>query len=52
VQLNLDILEDLPADTRVWDGLNDEQRAVLIECLARLIVKSVVTKPDGGTNHD
>ena len=51
MQLNLDILEDLPPDTRVWESLNNEQRAVLIESLARLIVKAAVTRPDGA-NHD
>jgi hypothetical protein len=51
VQLNLDILEDLPPDTRVWESLNDEHIAILIESLARLIVKAVVTRPNGA-NHD
>jgi hypothetical protein len=36
----------------VWDSLNDEQRAVLIETLARLIAKAVAAPPGEEPNHD
>jgi hypothetical protein len=36
-------------ETRVWDALEDDQRAVAIEVLARLLAKAAVTDaaPEG-----
>jgi hypothetical protein len=52
LQLSLDILMDPPPDTGVWNSLNDEQRAVLIDALSRLIAKTVTATPIEEVDHD
>lgn len=52
LQLSLDILTDPTPDTGVWNSLNDEQRAVLIDALTRLLAKTVVATQIEELNHD
>ncbi len=44
VQLNLNLLNRLLAEARVWDALEDDHRAVVIDLLARLFVKTLVAQ--------
>ncbi len=49
VQLNLNLLNRLLAEARVWDALEDDHRAVVIDLLARLFVKTLVAqRREGG----
>jgi hypothetical protein len=53
VQLNLNFLDRLLPEASVWDGLEDEQRAVVIDALARLLVKATVARPlEEGPTHE
>jgi phenylpyruvate tautomerase PptA (4-oxalocrotonate tautomerase family) len=52
LQLNLDILNEPPSDNGVWNSLNEEQRAILIDALTRLIAKTVIATPSGVTNDE
>jgi hypothetical protein len=52
LQLSLDILKDPPSDNGVWNSLNEEQRAILIDALTRLIAKTVIATPSGETNDE
>lgn len=53
MQLNLNFLDRLLPEASVWDGLEDEQRAVVIDALARLLVKATVARPLGeGPTHE
>ena len=53
MQLNLNFLDRLLPEARVWDALEDEQRAVVIDALARLFVKAAVALPLAeGPNHE
>ena len=40
MQLSLTLLESAVADARVWETLNPDQRAAVIEILARLVAKA------------
>jgi hypothetical protein len=42
VQLHLTFLDVPVPEASVWDALEDDQRAVVIEVLARLLVKAAV----------
>ena len=42
MQLRLTFLDVPVPEARVWDALEDDQRAVVIEVLARLFVKAAV----------
>ncbi len=44
VQMRLTFLDPPAPEVRVWDTLEDEQRAVVIEALARLFVKATVAQ--------
>jgi len=53
VQLNLNFLDRLLSEASVWDALEDAQRAVVIDALARLFVKATVARPlEEGPNHE
>jgi hypothetical protein len=53
VQLNLNFLDRLLPEASVWDALEDEQRAVVIDALARLFVKATVALPlEEGPTHE
>lgn len=45
VQLYLQFLEIPVPDTYVWERLNPEQQAVVVETLVRLMVKAAVLDP-------
>jgi hypothetical protein len=45
VQLSLTLLESTVAEVRVWETLNQDQRAAVIEILARLVAKAAVPPP-------
>jgi hypothetical protein len=49
MQMRLPFLDVPVPEDRVWDALEDDQRAVVIEVLARLLVKVAVahTAPEG-----
>jgi hypothetical protein len=40
VQLHLNLQDGPAPETRVWDALDDDQRALVIEILARLFAKA------------
>lgn len=40
VQLSLHLQDGPVSEARVWDALNDDQRALVIEILARLLAKA------------
>ncbi len=44
MQMRLTFLDPPAPEVRVWDTLEDEQRAVVIEALARLFVKATVAQ--------
>jgi len=52
LQLSLDILNDPPPDNDVWSSLNEQQRAVLIDTLTRLIAKTVIATQSEEINHE
>ena len=52
MQLCLDLMKDPNPDTLVWESLNDDQRAVLIEALTRLIAKAVIATPNEEPHHE
>ncbi len=44
---------DLPAqETCVWERMEDEHRALVIEALAQLIAKAAFASPDPEATHD
>ena len=52
VQRNLNFL-DLPIpEAQVWETLEDEQQAVAIEVLARLIAQAIDPSPKQERDHD
>jgi hypothetical protein len=52
VQLSLPLLDRLRAEARVWEALEDDHRAVVIDLLARLLVKAIVAQRRAGGAHD
>ncbi len=52
MQLCLDLIKDSTPDTLAWESLNDDQRAVLIEALTRLIAKAVIATPNEENHHE
>ncbi len=44
VQMRLTFLDPPVPETRVWDALEDDQRAVVIEALARLVAKAALAR--------
>ena len=45
MQLSLTLLESAVAEARVWETLNPDQRAAVIEILARLVAKAAAAAP-------
>jgi hypothetical protein len=45
-------MKDPTPDTLAWESLNDDQRAVLIEALTRLIAKAVIATPNEEFHHE
>lgn len=45
MQLSLTLLESAVAEARVWETLNPDQRAAVIEILARLVAKAAAASP-------
>ena len=46
-------MEDLPLPQRsVWDQLQEEDKNVVLEMLARVIAKMIATEQQSGANHD
>jgi len=53
VQTKLSFMDDLPAPkTSVWDQLNDEQKNVAAEIIARLMAKIILTKNNQEQKND
>jgi len=52
VQLHLDFL-DIPApEMCVWDRLDEEQKAIVIELVTRLIAKAALASNSPEKDHD
>jgi len=45
VQLRLTFLDPPAPEARVWEALEHEQRATVIDVLARLLVKTILVQP-------
>jgi hypothetical protein len=53
VQTKLSFLDDLPVPkTSVWDQLNDEQKNVVAETIARLMAKIILAKNNQEQKND
>jgi hypothetical protein len=49
-QLNLNFIEIPIPETHLWEQFDDEQRRIVIESLARLLVKAVQDRNQEKTN--
>lgn len=45
MQLSLKLLESAVAEAAVWEALDQDQRAAVIEILARLVAKAAAPPP-------
>jgi hypothetical protein len=45
VQMRLTFLDPPAPEARVWEALEPEQRAAVIDVLARLLVKTILVQP-------
>jgi hypothetical protein len=52
LQRNLNFLDIPIPETQVWDTLENEQRTVAIEVLARLIVQAICPRQKEEKDHD
>jgi hypothetical protein len=52
LQRNLDFLDIPIPETQVWETLEDEQRTLVIETLARRIVKATLPNQTTEKDHD
>jgi hypothetical protein len=52
VQLPLNFLDPPRPETSLWDTLDEEQRALVIELLARLVAKAAVAHPAEEPRHE
>ena len=52
MQRNLNFLDLLIPEAQVWETLKDEQRAVAIEVLSRLIAQAIDPSPKRERDHD
>jgi predicted Fe-S protein YdhL (DUF1289 family) len=50
--MRLPFLDRPRPETRLWETLSDEQRALVIELLARLVAKAVVAHPTEEPRHE
>jgi predicted Fe-S protein YdhL (DUF1289 family) len=51
-QLNLNFTDIPIPETCLWEQLNDNQKRIVIETLARLLVKATAEKHQEPTNND
>ena len=51
VQMRLPFLDQRRPETSLWETLSDDQRALVIELLARLVAKAAVVHPAEGSRH-
>jgi hypothetical protein len=52
VQLPLSFLDPPRPETSLWDTLDEAQRALVIELLARLVAKAAVAHPAEEPRHE
>jgi hypothetical protein len=53
VQSKLSFMEDLPVPhLSVWDPLEEEDKKIVMEMLARVIAKMIAAEQHSGANHD
>ena len=53
MQIQLSFMDELPIPkTSVWDQLNDEQKAVMIESVARLMAKVILAENNPEPKND
>ncbi len=52
VPLSLTLLDRLLPEARVWEALEDDHRAAVIDLLARLFVKTILAQRLEGGAHD
>lgn len=52
MQLRLSFLDRPHPETSLWETLSDEQRALVIEILARLVAKAAVAHPAEDPYHE
>jgi uncharacterized membrane protein affecting hemolysin expression len=52
VQLSLNLLDASAPEARVWDALHGDQRALVIEILARLLAKAAAQPVAGEAPRD
>jgi hypothetical protein len=53
MQMSLPFLEDPPLNPQIWEHLDDQQRAVILDKLAQLIAKTAKADPgQEESNHD
>jgi len=53
VQTELSFMEDLPVPhLSMWEQLEEEQKSVVLETLARVIAKMIAAKQHSGANND
>jgi hypothetical protein len=54
VQTKLSFMEDLPVVVRqsVWDQVEEEDKRVVLEVLARVIAKMIAAGQHSGANND
>jgi hypothetical protein len=53
MQIQLSFMDELPIPkTSVWEQLNDEQKAVMIESVARLMAKVILAENNQEPKND
>jgi hypothetical protein len=51
-QLNLNFIDIPLPETHLWEQLSEKQRKLVVETLARLMIKAQADSPKEQTNHD
>jgi hypothetical protein len=52
MQIQMSFMDELPIPrTTVWDQLDDEHKALVIECLARLVAKMMLAESNREPNQ-
>ena len=53
MQIQMSFMDELPIPkTSVWDQLDDEQKAIVVESLARLVAKMMLPESNEEPNND
>ena len=53
MQIKLSFMDDLPVpQTSVWNQIDDEQKTVVVETIARLIAKMITAENHQEQNND